>query len=65
MAQTRKRIPIRSSGTLICLLKKLGLAMVNRSLDQGITHPKLTQLQVKEVLKLSYVITKCLISHNK
>ena len=37
MAQTRKRIPIRSSGTLICLLKKLGLAMMDRNLDQGIT----------------------------
>lgn len=66
MAQTRKRIPIRSSGTLICLLKKLGLAMMDRNLDQGITHPNAkTRLQVKEVLKLSYVITKCLISHNK
>ena len=40
--------------------------MMDRNLDQGITHPNAkTRLQVKEVLKLSYVITKCLISHNK
>ena len=39
MTQTRKRIPIRSSRTLICLLKKLGLAMMDRNLDQGLTHP--------------------------
>ena len=36
--------------------------MMDRNLDQGITLTQmLTRLQVKE---LSYVITKCLISHN-
>ena len=39
--------------------------MMDRNLDQGITLTQmLTRLQVKEILKLSYVITKCLISHN-
>ena len=39
--------------------------MMDRNQDKGITLTQLlTRLQVKEVLKLSYVITKCLIFHN-